>query len=1171
MTCASLLPVVRLLWRATTACFAASLVAQAPAPAPPTNTTGGSPPVPPVAAIDKAVADGTRELVTLFSSTMPDRSGAALREPVSLVADDARRQEQLARCAAKLQQLPRDNAIAVYTGLLKALATGPDQSPDGKEGGGVVGHGAAPNTRVAANSRIPANGQQGTGGEPGDRTSKVLRATDIVELLRLPPWSPDGEQLHLLADMVRARLTAPGPVPPQGDPLVERCAALATESRELRDRVIRVLLAAWPAALGRCLPPIGDVLRQDDVLLLIAHQASFPDDGPEAPPLATRLAVQRRILELLPGATDPMLIRDRDELRRRQLGLAGELTGIVHAADRRSLFEFLAAHDMVAEFGAVALDAPNWWILRELVLWLASCTERNRTLEQRLATSASWKWCELARTPPNLEESSPPVQSRYAGFDPGLDAYCTDPELLAELAGVRLEYAILASDFPRALDVVVTSGRTGPGTTERLARRYFAAWGSSRDPALFFQGGGSVEGSTRPADAQECAIAELAEAWTRVSELPGGATLRGVAFNELLKVHSWTEVYRIEDFERVFGPFDTWPSEQVCSFANEATERLGSQWSEWKLQTKAATGRSEAGHALEVERAMSVIERACRLFAMLEPSLAWRASLWQSIAWTNWARFARSGKTDTNKHGERRKAALAFARQALSEYCELRAHGQTARSIQPLSVYFHAMVDGRQDVAPAQLDEMARSLAALGPAEEAWHQDALVAGMRRLLGEAAPEEAYFLAKGFVYLLAGRRDIQYARDLIDRCDEFRAGVRVHVEIDGAIDVGVDQPFGIRLSFHYRERAMLVTHGFGRYLRNESESEHNPPILYRDDLEASIRDVLASRFHLDAVVLANPDVMPKRLAGTEPGWFETSCAYVIARARDRSVDAVPAMSFDLDVDPHGDTVVVPVHSAIVPIRAAVASVVPRPVAGVHVTQTLDERELEKGRLAVAVQVRAVGVPPGIGRLLRLPEGPYRVERVTDERLSVTGLDQHGAPVVELTADLLIDASDAGPRDSFEFPVVGADLSQPVRMEWRRFPLTALETGLESVPARVTLRGWRRDVPTTLLWWIGGIAVLIAVVMLVRRWPAKRPPAPAVWIDPPTVADGPSVSLFLRRIAAAFATELSPEARAALNEDLERVERAAFSGAEDDAEVDFGSVARRWSERVRVGRAG
>jgi hypothetical protein len=87
---------------------------------------------------------------------------------------------------------------------------------------------------------------------------------------------------------------------------------------------------------------------------------------------------------------------------------------------------------------------------------------------------------------------------------------------------------------------------------------------------------------------------------------------------------------------------------------------------------------------------------------------------------------------------------------------------------------------------------------------------------------------------------------------------------------------------------------------------------PPIDYRDDLEKQMREKLTEGFEIISITFHDEKVQSRGYG--RAGWRETPLVYLLLKAKDASVDRIPALRLDLDfVDRYGP-VVLPAESAV-----------------------------------------------------------------------------------------------------------------------------------------------------------------------------------------------------------------------------------------------------------------
>src|SRR5207253_9637820 len=154
---------------------------------------------------------------------------------------------------------------------------------------------------------------------------------------------------------------------------------------------------------------------------------------------------------------------------------------------------------------------------------------------------------------------------------------------------------------------------------------------------------------------------------------------------------------------------------------------------------------------------------------------------------------------------------------------------------------------------------------------------------------------------------------------------------------------------------------------------------PTADYRDRFETTVKDALKEQFDVISVTFETENVHSR--AHPEFGWRLTPYAYVLLKPRGPQVDKVPPLRLDLDFLDTSGFVVLPVESAVVPIDCRAAKPVPRPLRKLQITQTLDERQADKGKLLLEVKATGVGLVGPLDELLTLDVPGFDVKNVDD----------------------------------------------------------------------------------------------------------------------------------------------------------------------------------------------
>src|SRR5262249_32493717 len=139
------------------------------------------------------------------------------------------------------------------------------------------------------------------------------------------------------------------------------------------------------------------------------------------------------------------------------------------------------------------------------------------------------------------------------------------------------------------------------------------------------------------------------------------------------------------------------------------------------------------------------------------------------------------------------------------------------------------------------------------------------------------------------------------------------------------------------------------GFGRYLQNQNSMPYaynygRPNADYRDRFEAAARAALKEHFEVISVTFQDDKVTS--LADRAFGGRYTPYADIPLRPGGPQVDKTPPLRIDLDFLDTSGFMILPVESPAVPIDCHDPAGDPRPLEKLTVTQTLDERQADKG---------------------------------------------------------------------------------------------------------------------------------------------------------------------------------------------------------------------------------
>ncbi|MED5284657.1 MAG: hypothetical protein VYC71_01715, partial [Planctomycetota bacterium] len=251
----------------------------------------------------------------------------------------------------------------------------------------------------------------------------------------------------------------------------------------------------------------------------------------------------------------------------------------------------------------------------------------------------------------------------------------------------------------------------------------------------------------------------------------------------------------------------------------------------------------------------------------------------------------------------------------------------------------------------------------------------------------------YLENGFE-IVGDHPQAREARQVYDYYSDLVTELRLETLIDGSDVVGSETPFGVFVNLRHTVEIERESGGFSRYLQNQNTGttfyyNYGRPLEnYRDKFEEFVRAALEEHFEVLSVTFQAEDVNSR--ATPSDGWRYTPYAYLLLRARGPEVDKLPSIRMDLDFMDTSGYVVLPIESPILPLVSSDEGGVLRPYRHLNLTQTLDERQADEGKLILEVQATANGLVPDLDDLLDTNFNGFRVEGIDDQGVSVSRFD-------------------------------------------------------------------------------------------------------------------------------------------------------------------------------------
>ncbi|MGL4420827.1 MAG: hypothetical protein ACRCZF_09205 [Gemmataceae bacterium] len=610
------------------------------------------------------------------------------------------------------------------------------------------------------------------------------------------------------------------------------------------------------------------------------------------------------------------------------------------------------------------------------------------------------KTAEILKTAPSTEW----LQRVDAGLKPKVS------NTLARL------YLKVAED-ERAFPYIESLASTHPDQAKDLVKEFLRVWTKNHDPNaeknqyrnswIYFYGFETrAESIPLTRSKQERNLEELAGWVNRLRKLNLGELDEEQVAKAFTACHSTAEVYRTAAIEKVFGPIQKLKPTTVASLSQTMRTNLAGIWRLPSEQEKKKTKRKQKDIESEVKRgytvAIETVEDAMKKFpdhwaltcakaAILHDQLNYEAELSKS-----------------SKFSARREYCFELFAKSAEQYAKLvssRTLSEDEETTQVYDQWFYASLGGvdlsqiNEEKQPAgtQPPLIRKALTGLPKEAAKRHMDKFANNMFTRMSSAKPQIKFrYLKHGFEICDPDHRQAHEAKKVHDYYKDLVKEIELQSVIDGSTAVGHGQPFGVFVNIRHTRDIERESGGFGRYLQNQNSLSFSynygrPTADYRERFETTVREAVKEHFELVSVTFQSESVHSR--ADREFGWRVTPYAYVLLKPRGPQVDKLPPLRLDLDFLDTSGYVVLPIETPIVPINCQSAKPEPRPCTKLSITQTLDERQADKGKLVLEVKASGVGLVGPLESILDLNPSQFTITKTDDNSVAVTKYDDDG----------------------------------------------------------------------------------------------------------------------------------------------------------------------------------
>ena len=750
-----------------------------------------------------------------------------------------------------------------------------------------------------------------------------------------------------------------------------------------------------------------------------------------------------------------------------------------------------------------------------------------------------------------------------------------DPALQPHFATVSAQLWLKVNEPQKAFPYIEQLAKVNPRKGKELANEFLRVWIRNANPnadnrvnSYMFMYGFDQRSNGIPLtrSKQERNLEELGSWVERLRQLPIGGVDDALLSEAFVTAHSAAEVYRLETMEKVFGDIDKMDPQLLGQLLGKMRTNLATVWRVPAVQDQQKTKRSQR------ETLMAVRDGYATALAVAQRALQKRGRHWALLSVVaaikhDQINFGREVEHDSG-FAEGRKLAFAGFAEAAAHYAEtadtLRLDQET---IGAFDTWFYAAlgasdlgaVDQDTVLAKNQLPLIRAAIDALPKASAKRHLDMFANQLFTRMSAVKPQIKFrYLEAGFA-VVGDHPQAREAKKVWDYYQDLLHELRLEAVVDGPTAVGT-QPFGVRVDIVHSPEIARESGGFAKYATNQNNQSYaynygRPLENYRDRFTEAVTASLQENFEVISVTFNGEGMQAKPTSA--PGWEATPYAYLLLKARGPQVDRVPTIQLDFDfLDPTGFAVL-PIGSGTVAIDAS-AKAESRPFTDLEITQLLDQRRADEGKITLEVKAKAKGLVPNLEQILKLELPGFVVQKRDDQGVSVNKFadDQSGVESERIWLMQLAAENEYERPNRFVF---GRPLVEGTKAVYQRYD----DADLATVSPEVALSGLDRRSEPIWVWVLLGLgAVAYTLWFLFVHPQSAAATARHRALELPKHLNAFTVLGLLQRIGAE--TRLDEAQRRALADDLARIEACHF-GRGQDPTLDLEATARRWLQQV------
>ena len=754
------------------------------------------------------------------------------------------------------------------------------------------------------------------------------------------------------------------------------------------------------------------------------------------------------------------------------------------------------------------------------------------------------------------------------------------PTLKTQMQQIFANLHLKINEEEKAFPWIERVAKQNPKVAKSLVHEFLKAWTKNHDPnsdrrkrnryVYFYGFDQKADAIPLTRSKQQRNLAELQRWVDRIRAMEIEDLDEKLLADAFTTCHSSAEVYDLARVKSVFGDLGNLKPKTVAAICEKMRQNLASNWRDIRKQEEKKTNRRAPEVQQEVLRGYRVASELVKEALKSSPE-NWQLQLSLACLMFDENEYLQLVQKSSEFSGRRDQALEQFqlaAEKYAAKVTELEKKDQTT---EVFDRWFYASlgavdlgkITNKTSPVPKQYPLIRDSILSLPGALGEFHMTKFANNMFTRMSPIKPEIKFRYLRGGFAIVEDHPRAWEARSLYDYYQDLVSELKLVAEIDGSHEIGSEESFGVYVNLLHTKEIERESGGFGKYAQNQSSMRYaynygRPNEDYREKFSDAVKQTLDDHYEIQSVTFQSPEQMKSYPSGKE-GWRVTPYAYLLLKARGSEVDRLASLKLDMDFLDTSGFVVIPIESPAVIVDAN-KSAPSRPVEDLEITQTLDERQAEEGKLIVEVTATAKGLVPSLDKVVNLERDQFEIVSVDDQGVLPSRFDKesNGIQILSERSWAVEYRAKEQQAEVGAFTFADAKLDD-VTTKFQRYDDVDLVESEQTVSLE---RRYSNTSFSFLCWLVPLIAVVLlgaTVAVFLRGQPAVEK---AEGFAMPEEVNPFTVLTLLRDIRQR--NGIADDKAIELESSIQRIERSWF-GKEAGQQADLRELARNWLDQT------